>query len=174
MEEKKLIEVTVNWLENVIINLNLCPFAKEPYENNDIEFLTTTMKSIEKDLIHSKTNLEKNLFQTSILIFKDQPTFFELLDLIEFLNTTYNSQSQYQFIAFHPQFRFEGLEEEDVANYVNRSPLPIIHILRNADLDLFKNVEKAKALSLLNEKKLKSLSIESLENYFYYLKNPYK
>ncbi|CAN0551372.1 unnamed protein product [Ectocarpus sp. 8 AP-2014] len=31
--------------------------------------------------------------------------------------------------TFHPQYRFEGSEEDDPSNYTNRSPYPVLHLL---------------------------------------------
>ncbi|CBN74358.1 conserved unknown protein [Ectocarpus siliculosus] len=34
-----------------------------------------------------------------------------------------------QLATFHPQYRFEGSEEDDASNYTNRSPYPVLHLL---------------------------------------------
>jgi len=52
----------------------------------------------------------------------------------------------YQLASFHPEYRFEGVELNDPANYTNRSPYPMIHILREASveqaLEKYPNPEK--------------------------------
>src|SRR3546814_11497511 len=32
--------------------------------------------------------------------------------------------------SFHPQYRFAGSSEDDIANFTNRSPWPTLHLLR--------------------------------------------
>lgn len=36
--------------------------------------------------------------------------------------------------GFHPKHIFEGSNKDDAANYTNRSPYQILHILRENDL----------------------------------------
>ncbi|WP_049027289.1 DUF1415 family protein, partial [Burkholderia cenocepacia] len=35
-----------------------------------------------------------------------------------------------QIASFHPQYRFDGTEPDDIENYTNRAPYPILHLLR--------------------------------------------
>jgi hypothetical protein len=35
-----------------------------------------------------------------------------------------------QVASFHPEYRFAGTAPEDVENYTNRSPYPMLHLLR--------------------------------------------
>ncbi len=39
-----------------------------------------------------------------------------------------------QLASFHPDYRFEGAEPDDPANYTNRSPYPMFHLIREASL----------------------------------------
>ena len=40
----------------------------------------------------------------------------------------------YQVASFHPDYRFGGTEPDDAENYTNRSPYPILHLIREASL----------------------------------------
>src|SRR5690606_15742276 len=40
----------------------------------------------------------------------------------------------YQVASFHPQYCFAGAEPGDAGNLTNRSPYPILHIIREASL----------------------------------------
>jgi uncharacterized protein len=40
-----------------------------------------------------------------------------------------------QVASFHPQYRFEGTQSDDIENYTNRSPYPMLHILREASVE---------------------------------------
>ena len=37
--------------------------------------------------------------------------------------------------SFHPQYQFAGTQPEDAENFSNRSPYPLLHILREDSLD---------------------------------------
>lgn len=40
-----------------------------------------------------------------------------------------------QMVAFHPGILFAETDEEDPANYTNRSPYPMLHLIREDDLE---------------------------------------
>lgn len=168
---KLLIDNTKTWIRDFIIGEDICPFANEPFKNNQINYLTTNKDSIEKDIKEEIQNLNSQKFQTSFLIFSESISYYALLDLIDFLNSTINLNSDYQFIAFHPDFHFEGLEPKAIANYVNKSPYPMIHIINNNELDNLLDTEQAKNLSIRNEEKLKNMSNDKILKYFSYLKD---
>jgi hypothetical protein len=46
-----------------------------------------------------------------------------------------NLQGEFQIASFHPDYRFAETTSEDVTNYTNRSPYPILHLLREASLE---------------------------------------
>jgi hypothetical protein len=66
----------------------------------------------------------------------------------------------YQIASFHPKYLFAGTKESDPSNYTNRSPYPMLHLLReesleqaiekhiNADLIPEKNIQKATELGI--------------------------
>jgi hypothetical protein len=41
----------------------------------------------------------------------------------------------YQIASFHPDYQFGGTEPDDVENFTNRSPYPLLHLLREASLE---------------------------------------
>lgn len=41
----------------------------------------------------------------------------------------------YQLVGFHPRYQFAGTTVEDAENYTNRSPFPMLHILRESSVD---------------------------------------
>jgi hypothetical protein len=40
-----------------------------------------------------------------------------------------------QVASFHPQYQFAGTKSEDIENYTNRSPYPMLHLLREASVE---------------------------------------
>lgn len=163
------IDIIKKWLEEVIIGLNICPFAREPYLKNQINFVFSEVKDIEETVEAELKNLANDEFQTSLIITQGSILYYELVDLVDFLNGTLNTNNTYQFIVFHPEFHFGDTPMNSRANLVNRSPYPLIHILKNSELDNLLNTEQAKMLSFQNEKSLNRLTNKELEKYFNYL-----
>ena len=78
-----------------------------------------------------------------------------------------NLENEFQLVAFHPAFCFDGLEFSDRANLVNSSPLPLLHLLRIHDLELINlSTKEAEAMSFGNAKKLEALTDEQLLKHF--------
>ena len=40
-----------------------------------------------------------------------------------------------QIASFHPHYEFAGSASDDIENYTNRSPYPLLHLLREASVD---------------------------------------
>lgn len=171
-----IIDEIKKWIELTIIELNLCPFAKEPYLNKAL--LINICEEIDEDLLVQDFLNQVEMIETDPKIetliwalpmlksnFIDFNDFSGLLDNILI---KLNLQKKYQLVVFHPYFYFEGLDISDKANWVNRSPYPIIHLLKVDSLPL-EDIEDAKNLSFINEDKIKKLSEEDLEKYFWYI-----
>jgi hypothetical protein len=39
-----------------------------------------------------------------------------------------------QVASFHPHYQFEGSDTDDIENYTNRAPYPILHLLRESSI----------------------------------------
>ena len=64
--------------------------------------------------------------------------FFEynnFLDIADEILDELDLMGVLQIASFHPNYRFAGTTEEDVTNGTNRSPFPMLHLLREASLD---------------------------------------
>ena len=77
--------------------------------------------------------------ETSLVIIPEGLDNFQYyLDVIEAAETELKSRGYegvYQLASFHPEYVFEGTDVDDAANYTNRAPYPIIHILREASVE---------------------------------------
>lgn len=134
----KEITHTSNWIKNVVIGCNFCPFAAKALikksvryvvvENTDFKTALTTLAK-EFEFLSDNLNIE-----TTFIIFSEGFTdFLQYLDLVdkgERLLTKEDYDGVYQLASFHPQYLFAGSTENDPANYTNRSPYPMLHILR--------------------------------------------
>lgn len=173
-DKNTIIQQTKNWLSNVIIEHSICPFAKRVYDNQNIHYHV-----IDSD--NMQTQLEQLILQceamdddenkkTSLFILSKGLTDFEnYLDLLEIsteLMIKQGYEGVYQLASFHPNYRFDGASIDDASNYTNRSPYPMLHILRETSIEKAlanypnpekipeKNIELTRELGLTTMKKL--------------------
>ena len=65
-------------------------------------------------------------------------SFYDYLDLVsavEFCLMKQGYEGVFQVASFHPDYVFEDADIDDAANYTNRSPYPVLHILREDKLE---------------------------------------
>ncbi len=173
--------LTEYWLKSIVVALDLCPFARYPYEQGlirinlcDEPFEADWLNFFFDELEYINAETSDSL-STTLMVLTNGPVIFdEFNDLVGDLESMLEESgldSVFQLVIFHPQFRFEGTQVDDVDNYVNRSPFPIIQILRSSELNALKlSPERAEEISRLNSAKLNSLSTDELSKLFYYLK----
>jgi len=140
----EVIAATKRWLERAVIGLNLCPFAKTVHAKRQIRYTVSSAQASDAVL----DDLERELriliaakpesVDTTLLIlpyvlakFAD---FADFLDLVEIALKVQGLTGVIQVASFHPQYRFADAEAEDVSNYTNRSPYPVLHLLREESL----------------------------------------
>jgi hypothetical protein len=134
---------TLTWLETVIIEYSICPFAKRELERDSIHFSVNHDKDMEKCLLHlidECQRLDKQPdIETALLIYADTfKSFDDYLDFLEIAESLLNEQGYegtYQLASFHPDYCFQGSDRDDAANYTNRSPYPMLHLLREASIE---------------------------------------
>lgn len=180
MSEKTVIAQTRHWLDSVVVGLNFCPFAGRELQRQSIYFQVSNETSLEANLhlfIEECLRLDQSTdIETSLLIFANGFEQFEdYLELVELANNLLGKQGYegiYQVASFHPDYCFEGLTESDAANYTNRSPFPMLHLLREASLARVlehypdpaqipeRNISRARQLGL---EKMKQMLIEATQ-----------
>ncbi len=139
-EKQQIIETTKLWLERFVIGLNLCPFAKHPFRNNKIRYIVFEGDDLEKlteTWLKEANELEQttpSVLETTLIILPEVlEEFEEYLDFIEmseFILAEVDLEGVIQIASFHPDYQFDETEITDVENYTNRSPFPMIHLLR--------------------------------------------
>ncbi|MEN9522290.1 MAG: hypothetical protein RL065_667 [Bacteroidota bacterium] len=143
MENNTIIQETKNWVKEVVIGLNFCPFAAKEFDNNTIryEVIHETLQKILLQKLEEEYKLldENEAIETTLLILpKGYESFDKFLSLVNkvenhLVKTDY--EGIYQIANFHPDYLFADSDENDAANYTNRSLYPMLHILREASLD---------------------------------------
>ncbi|TAN65857.1 MAG: DUF1415 domain-containing protein [Methylobacter sp.] len=134
---------TQAWLKSIVIEYSICPFAKRELERGSIYFSVNHDTQIEQCLLHlmlecDRLDTEPGI-ETTLLIYADAfVEFDDYLDFIEIAESLLAEQGYegiYQLASFHPDYCFQGSAPDDAANYTNRSPYPMLHLLREASLE---------------------------------------
>lgn len=136
-------KATRQWLQDVVIGLNLCPFARREFDAGRIHFAVTEETDMEALLMAFATELSRldktPEIETSLVIFANAvPDFHDYLDLLDMAQAWLEEQELegiFQLASFHPLYQFADSAPDDEANYTNRSPFPVIHILREDSVE---------------------------------------
>ena len=145
MEATDPIKQTRQWLEDVVIGLNLCPFARKPFNAGQVRLTVSDSRNVETllgDLHEELDRMDRTPaddIDTTLLIITDQLQDFldynDVLDLADGLLEQQGWEGTYQIASFHPAYQFADTAAHAPENYTNRAPYPILHILREASLD---------------------------------------
>ena len=143
MDHQQIIDQTKKWIVDVVIGCNLCPFAANAVKQQTIFYQVETNSELNVCL-DSFTNEMKRLdndktVETSFLIFPNAFEKFDdylyLVSLAEKLLKQKGYEGIYQVASFHPLYLFANSDENDAANYTNRSIYPMLHLLREESID---------------------------------------
>jgi len=143
MQSSKLVIQQVQcWIKNVVIAHNICPFAKREFDSDRIRYrqMSEELAYSLDDVLQECQHLDNNPdVETSLLIYptslEDFDSFWEYYAIAEQLLIDSGYEGVYQLASFHPDYCFEGSHDDDPANYTNRAPYPMLHIIREASLE---------------------------------------
>ena len=143
MNTSIVISETKRWLENVVVELNFCPFAQREMEKETVRYIVDKSDSMRfrlETLVKECQFLDSNAdIETSLVIFPAGLESFEhYLDFYYFaedLLAEEGYEGVYQIASFHPDYLFADATQDDPANYTNRSPYPMLHLLRENSLE---------------------------------------
>jgi hypothetical protein len=180
MDKKKIIMQTQQWLTDVIVGLNLCPFAKRVVVAESIRLVVSESQTDEQLLeefvleIELLENTDTENLETTLLIIPKILTDFEdynqFLDLIDNLLLQFNWQGIFQIASFHPDYCFADASPDDSENLTNRSPYPILHILREGSVaKAIAQYPDVDGVSERNIKRVAGLSDKEKQQLFPYL-----
>ena len=143
LDSEKIVRSVRRWVDSFVVGMNLCPFAKRELESDRVRFVTTEAANEEQLLMALETEIEllgkDESIETTLLIHPDVlQNFFDynqFLDLAEGLLTQMKLEGVYQIASFHPNYQFGGTDSGDAENYTNRSPWPMLHLIREESLE---------------------------------------
>ncbi|MBM7456960.1 hypothetical protein HNR62_002862 [Oceanisphaera litoralis] len=141
--QEQYIAHTANWVKQVIMKYNLCPFARREVERASIRYVVVEEhkpKAVLQALLAECRLLDEQpeVETTLVIIPRGFEGFYAYLDLVDLANELLFEQGfegQYQLASFHPDYCFDGEPQDDAANYTNRSPYPTLHLIREASME---------------------------------------
>ena len=142
--ETNVIRATQRWLEHAVIGLNLCPFAKAVHVKGQIRYVVSTatttdalLNALEAELAFLR-DADPLLVDTTLLILPQMlgnfADYTDFLDLAEVVLRTHQLGGVLQIASFHPDYVFADVAADDVTNCTNRSPYPMLHLLREVSV----------------------------------------
>ena len=139
------IAATRRWLQRAVIGLNLCPFAKSVQAKDQVRYVlseATTPDALLEDLAAELAWLNDTdpaVVDTTLLIHPwvlgDFHDYNDFLDQADAAVDALGLEGEIQVASFHPDYQFAGTAFDDAGNCTNRSPYPILHLLREASVE---------------------------------------
>lgn len=136
---------TRRWLERAVIGLNLCPFAKAAYVKQRVHIVVSAATSPEQlleDLARELEDLRDTdaaIRETTLIVhpqvLADFYDYNDFLDTADAALEALELDGVIQVASFHPDYQFDGTAPGDPENNSNRSPWPLLHLLREASVE---------------------------------------
>ena len=133
------------WVDRVVIGLNLCPFARAARLRARTRFLGCAATDPEAlraafcDAAGALMATPVEAIETTLLVhpfvLTDFDDYNDFLDVADAALHALGATGVLQVASFHPQYRFAGTAADDVTNATNRSPHPLLQLLRERSIE---------------------------------------
>ncbi|MCB1960073.1 MAG: DUF1415 domain-containing protein [Rhodocyclaceae bacterium] len=142
MDSSPIITAVQRWVETLVVGLNLCPFAKRELVKQRVRYVVSMASDEEALLGDLRRELDRldhdESVETTLLIhpavLQDFFNYTQFLPRADRLVGQLKRRGVYQIASFHPDYEFAGTAPDDAENFTNRSPYPMLHVLREASL----------------------------------------
>jgi len=143
LKKQSAIASVRHWLETFVLGNDLCPFASRKFFSDRVRFSYTDASNElqlldaladEIKLLQQSLNIETTLL-IHPLVLEDFNDYNQFLDQAEQLIEEMGLMGIYQIASFHPNYQFSGSQPADAENYTNRSPYPLLHLLREQSVE---------------------------------------
>jgi hypothetical protein len=141
---KLLLQQVETWVQEVVVGLNFCPFARPVVEKNTLRTVLSEADTFDEQIHFFLEELQRLVttspqeIATTLLLYPNGPedfeAFLDLVDTAEALLEEAGLEDVVQLANFHPDYLFEGEEPEDLSHWTNRTPCPILHLIRVEDV----------------------------------------
>jgi hypothetical protein len=174
MTEAAVRAATERWVRETVVGLNLCPFAAAPLHGGRIRYTVCRVSGFEAVYraflveVADFLGLSPYRAETGLFIvpqgLEGFATYLELLDAAEQALRAAGLEGVLQLASFHPDYVFAGTAADDPANYTNRSPYPMLHLIREAGLAAaLEGYPDPEAIPVRNARRLRALGLAELE-----------
>lgn len=165
MHDEQILALTVCWLERAVIGLNLCPFAKSVHVKGQIHYrlthATQTPELIDvlREELQALRDADPAVRDTTLVVMPE--SFPDFLDFNDFLQDAddvlyaLELDGTLQIASFHPRFQFAGTTEDDITNFTNRAPFPVLHLIREDSIA--RAVEAFPEAEMIYERNMRTL-----------------
>ena len=141
-ETRDPVKQTRRWLAEVVIGLDLCPFARVPWDEGRVAVEAVAAEHLEgvlTEILLATTAVLRGPHETTLLVFpgtvlQEFEALLECLELAEEMLERTGHADRIQLVGFHPDYRFGDAPAGDPADATNQSPHPTVHLLRRADV----------------------------------------
>jgi uncharacterized protein len=134
--QEAVITATRRWVTAVVIGLDLCPFARRVSEAGRVRY-TANEEALLTALgaeLAALVAAPRAAVETTLLIHpRAFPVFLDFNDFLSEANRLVRRlglRGVIQVVGFHPAFCFADTLPGAAENYSNRSPYPMLHLLR--------------------------------------------
>ena len=174
MSSHPVLRATQKWIDEVVVGLGFCPFASASIKAGGLRLelcATTEVEDLCRLLVDELVFLQSQkgeTYDSTLLVhpnlLSDFAVFNEFLGMCEDILARLSLEGVFQIASFHPRYCFADADENDVGNYTNRSPYPMLHILREASVTeaVADHVDPA-GIPQKNIQKLTTLSVAEME-----------
>lgn len=141
----RVLTETRAWVDQAVIALNLCPFAKAVQVKGLVRYVVSEADTAEALAVQLADELRRlaatpiGEVETTLLVhpwvLDDFLDFNHFLGLAEDVLAELGLDGEIQIASFHPDYRFAGTRANDITNASNRSPWPTLHLIREASMD---------------------------------------
>lgn len=178
MDTSLVINSSRRWVESVVVRHGLCPFASRVLEDNKLHFVvseavdtTSLVNDLIEELLHINHHSADELETTLLIhpyVLTDFQEYNEFLDVVDAVIDEAGLHGVIQVASFHPNYQFADSDADDAANYTNRSPFPMLHLLRESSIDQAvrdwtRNGHNMEDIPLTNVTSLRRMGIKLLE-----------
>ena len=159
-------KATREWVQEVVIGHNFCPFAKKDVERQRLRVSVCDSAGV-RDVLQAMLDelhlLDQSIDAETTLIvlsagFNDFDDYLDLLDMANQLIDQGGYRGIYQLASFHPDYCFADTQPDDVTNNTNRSPYPLLHLIREESMErVLSKFPDPENIPVRNEQKAREL-----------------
>jgi hypothetical protein len=160
------------WLAGAVVGLKLCPFARAVQSQTRIACYTGEGAGgalrFAKEEVDFLLKMPEEQVATTLIVFENAllnfDTFLDIAATLEDWVDDNGNTNSLQVATFHPDYCFGGSAQDAVENYTNRSPYPILHLLRESQVaDALAGYPNPENIPVRNIKRMRSLGQVGLQ-----------